>query len=146
MTTGSTAVRCECSYPHDEPWLPGCISCQKRQPRWAEGHTFRSDHCRWSQTSATRLGRQLAGSSRTTPHEAKVKHDYEPTAGLPANIDGRELGQDGEEAVAREDELEAALRASRAEATAKQREDVDLGSGGASGSGHQAYDAPPPAP
>ena len=57
----------ECSYPHDEPWLPGCVSCQKRKPRWADGHSFRSDHCRWSNSSATRLGRQLAGSARTTP-------------------------------------------------------------------------------
>ncbi len=50
-----------------------------------------------------------------------------------------------ESAVEREDELQAALKASRAAATPEQIQDADVGSGGASGSGHQAYALPPAA-
>ena len=124
----------ECSYPHDEGILPGCIACQKRRARWEDGHSYETGHCRFA---SIRSRARQSGTKRTVPHEARAKHDSEPTAGLPSHIDGRELGQDGEEAIAREDQEEAVLRASRAEATKEQIADADLGTGGASGSGHQ---------
>ena len=129
----------ECSYPHDEGHLPDCLACQKRRARWEDGHSYEAGHCRFA---SIRSRARTTGTKRSVPHEAKAKHDSEPTAGLPSHIDGRELGQNGEEAIAREDELEATLRASRAEATAKQIADADLGTGGAGGSGHQPYDEP----
>ena len=41
--------------------------------------------------------------SRLRPHEPKPKAHEEPTTGIPANIEGRELGAYGEERVAAED-------------------------------------------
>jgi hypothetical protein len=51
---------------------------------------------------------RVRGSRTSRPHEPQPKADREPIAGAPATLDGAELGQWGEEAVAREDpELQA---------------------------------------
>ena len=101
-----TRVIGECRYPYDDPWVPACDVCQDRRPRTDASHTFRSGECKW----ATKESRAYAPRrSSAKPHEPVPKAHEEPTAGIPANIEGRELGADGEERVVAEDRREADL-------------------------------------
>ena len=134
------------SYPHDQPWLTGSIARQQRKSRWEYGHSFRAGHCRWTKAASFRLGRQLAGSGRQQAREAQVRHDYEPTAGLLGNVDGRELGQGGEEEVEREDSLETARRTSQAAAADNPAEGETANTGGALGSRDGPGQGDPPEP
>jgi len=124
----------QCAFPHDQPVLPQCKGCQLRHHRTENTHSFREGHCRWSKASQFRLGRQLSGSGKHNPREAQVRRDFEPTAGLPGTFEGRELGQGGEEAIAREDAVAAASRRGARSAAPVEGETPDVG--GASGSGH----------
>ncbi len=83
----------ECAYPYDAPWISECIACQKRAPRYAEGHTYEMDKCTW----AKRVPRKYAPRSSRRPHEPLPPAHEEPTSGIPAVRDGQELGHEGEE-------------------------------------------------
>ena len=92
----------QCRYPYDEPWIPECRACQDRKPRHHHEHTFEHHKCKWA-TARTRNETSRTKHSSGRPHEPEPKLEQEPTAGIPANVEGRELGADGEEQVARED-------------------------------------------
>jgi hypothetical protein len=67
------------------------------QPRWYHEHTFQQD-CKW--------GRELVPHERRKsgqPREPKPKAHAEPTAGIPAIVDGQELARAAEEEVAEQD-------------------------------------------
>ena len=87
----------QCKFPYDDPWIPQCIACQSRKPRWHVDHQF-DEMCKWGQKDQPPDKRR---SDR--PHEPKLKAHKEPTAGIPATVDGQELGQAAEEQVAQED-------------------------------------------
>ena len=99
-----TRVIGECKYPYDEPWIPDCPACQDRKPRDNPAHTY-NEGCRW--TTIERRSYHPRKSSKR-PHEPRPRKDDDPTARLSANRDGRELGADAEEEVAREDRERAA--------------------------------------
>ena len=94
----------QCKYPYDEPWIPECMACQDRKPRHHHEHTYELHKCKWA-TAQARSYAPRAKRSSTRPHEPEPKPEQEPTAGIPANVEGRELGADGEEQVAREDRV-----------------------------------------
>jgi hypothetical protein len=78
----------ECSYPHDEPVIPECEACQRRVARYAAGHTYEVGKCRWAAAQIRTRGGRV--------REPQPQAHAEPTAGAPAQIDGRELGDEGE--------------------------------------------------
>ena len=92
----------QCRYPYDEPWIPDCVACQDRKPRHHAEHTYESRKCKWA-TAPLRSTAPRARRRSARPHEPEPKPEQEPTAGIPANVEGRELGADGEEQIARED-------------------------------------------
>ena len=77
---------------------------RKRQHRSRADHTFEEGKCRW----ATAGIRQRSARKRSSahPHEVEPRAHQDPTAGIPANVDGLELGADGEEQVAEADRQE----------------------------------------
>ena len=93
----------QCQYPHHEPWIPECIACQDRKPRYDTRHTYEFNKCKWAAPNErASLPRQRRKNSNR-PHEPVAKPDNDPTARLPGNVAGRELGADGEEQIAQED-------------------------------------------
>jgi hypothetical protein len=88
----------EYAYPYDKLVVPGCVSCQDRKQRLRESRTYEIDKCR----RATRPIR-VCSTCASRPREPQPKADAETAAGAPATLDGKELGQGGEEAVARQD-------------------------------------------
>ena len=92
----------QCSYPYDEPVIPECHACQDRKPREHEGHTYEQGKCRWAAADIRRVHKRR---NHREPAEARPPAEAEPTAGMPAQREGRELGQGGEEAAAAADRL-----------------------------------------
>ena len=90
----------QCRYPYTEPWIPECPACQDRKPQFNHNHTFEHGKCKWA-TASLRSGGPRTRSSSTRsnarPHEPEPKPDQDPTARMPANVEGREVGADGEE-------------------------------------------------
>ena len=82
----------ELCYPHDEPVIPECDACQRRVARYAAGHTYEAGKCRWAAAQVRTSGGRARGP-QTQAHA-------EPTAGAPAQIDGRELGDEGDREAA----------------------------------------------
>ena len=120
----------ECRYPYDDPWVPVCEACEDRKPRSDANHTFNSGKCKW----ATKESRAFAPRrSSTKPHEPVPKAHEEPTAGIPANVEGRELGADGEDHVAAEEGRKAEL-------------DAPQDQGSSSWEGREAEPGAPPPP
>ena len=117
-----TRVIGECAYPYDKPWIPECDACQRRVERWKAGHSYELGKCRFADAGYRRP------AAKKKPHEPRLRADSAPTAGMPGTLEGRELGQDGEEEVAAEDE-----RAQR---------HVQVGGSSSSGGRGQSADAP----
>ena len=86
-----TRVVGECSYPHDDPWIPACSACQDRLPAMDFRHRFLPDDCKFATTAPGSSGPR---SSRR-PHEVRPKAHTEATAAMAPNRDGVELGQVG---------------------------------------------------
>ena len=97
-----TRVIGDCTYPYDEPFAPECEAYVKRLPKAAVGHTFEAGKCRHAEADA----HQLQAPSRRAhgePHTPVPPAASDPTAGMAPTRDGRELGQEAEEAVQRAD-------------------------------------------
>ena len=70
-------------------------------PRYNHEHSFQYGKCKWATADTRRTTARKKSSAQ--PHEPEPKADSEPTAGIPAQVEGRELGADGEAKIAEED-------------------------------------------
>ena len=104
----------QCAYPHDDPKIPICIGCQDRRPRSHVDHSYKYGECQWA--TAPRRAPHLR-RRRGEPHEPRQPIHAEPTVGILANVDGRELGAEGEDRVQQAD-YELARRPQKEEARA----------------------------
>ena len=84
----------QCSYPYDKAFIPQCEACQARKQRYGGMpplHTFKQGECRWAAAD------HRTRDKKKKPHEPQEKASVEPTAVAPDKIEGKELGQEGEE-------------------------------------------------
>ena len=85
----------QCGYPYDQPRVWECDACFNKKPRFNEAHTYEDGKCKWA-SAPMRASHKRAGRH---PRDPATAASAEPTAGLPGNVDGRELGADADDAV-----------------------------------------------
>ena len=104
----------QCEYPYHPAVLPPCEGCQTHAGRDTGKHSLVEGECRLATKNPRQWAPRIRGQREVHPraHES-------PTARLPGTIRGRELGQDAEEAVQRNDDRVAqALAKAKAKAKA----------------------------
>ena len=116
----------QCSYPHDEPFIPKCEACIGRRRQDHEDHTLVPGECKALEFTDRKKHTRKRRSDE--PHEVRVPESSDPTAHTPiTGMDGKMIGEDAERKVQAADDANPP------------------DTGGSSGSGNQPP-PPPPAP